>query len=153
MSDAIGEQYDEDQDKREEFLVEYKEDTQLEIEEIHLEAGMPQNTGNKNLCTNAQDAEGFLVKPTKRMAYIQGKDTKMTVCIDNAQHPLIIDSGAQFSIVAREYLDNHFPNWEKQLLKTKPKNFKSALGKMKSIGTIIKEIILAHKKGDNIVNP
>ncbi|MBW0515092.1 hypothetical protein O181_054807 [Austropuccinia psidii MF-1] len=62
----------------------------------------------------------------------------MTVCIDNDQHPLIIDSGAHCSIVAREYLDNHFP-----------KRFKTASGKMTSIGTIIKEIIIPHRKGTN----
>ncbi|MBW0546098.1 hypothetical protein O181_085813 [Austropuccinia psidii MF-1] len=71
----------------------------------------------------------------------------MTVCIDNAQHPLIIDSGVHCSIVARNYLDNHSPNWEKQLLPTKAKNFKSASGKMTSIGTMIKEIIIPHRKG------
>ncbi|MBW0535662.1 hypothetical protein O181_075377 [Austropuccinia psidii MF-1] len=76
----------------------------------------------------------------------------MTVCIDNAQHPFIIDSGAHFSIVARNYLDNHFPNWEKQLLLTKAKNFKSASGKMTSIGTIIKEIIIPHRKGNIRLN-
>ncbi|MBW0586732.1 hypothetical protein O181_126447 [Austropuccinia psidii MF-1] len=77
----------------------------------------------------------------------------MTVCIDNAQHPLIIDSGAHCSIVARNYLDNHFPNWEKQLFPTKAKNFKSASGKMTSIGTIIKEIIIPHRKGNIRLNP
>ncbi|MBW0475965.1 hypothetical protein O181_015680 [Austropuccinia psidii MF-1] len=76
----------------------------------------------------------------------------MTVCIDNVQHPLIIDSGAHCSIVARNYLDNHFPNWEKQLLPTKEKNFKSASGKMTSIGTIIKEIIIPHRKGNIRLN-
>ncbi|MBW0468404.1 hypothetical protein O181_008119 [Austropuccinia psidii MF-1] len=72
----------------------------------------------------------------------------MTVCIDNSQHPLIIDSRAHCSIVARNYLDKHFPNWEKQLFPTKAKNFKSASGKMTSIGTIIKEIIIPHRKGN-----
>ncbi|MBW0534894.1 hypothetical protein O181_074609 [Austropuccinia psidii MF-1] len=77
----------------------------------------------------------------------------MTVCIDNAHNPLIIDSGAHFSIVARDYLDNHFPNWKKQLLPTKAKNFKSASGKMNSIGTIIKEIIILHRKGNIRLKP
>ncbi|MBW0569743.1 hypothetical protein O181_109458 [Austropuccinia psidii MF-1] len=77
----------------------------------------------------------------------------MTVCIDNAQHPLIIDSGAHCSIVARNYLDNDFPNWEKQLLPTNAKNFKSASGKTTSIGTIIKEIIIPHRKGNIRLNP
>ncbi|MBW0529040.1 hypothetical protein O181_068755 [Austropuccinia psidii MF-1] len=77
----------------------------------------------------------------------------MTVCIDNAQHPLIIDSGAHCSIVARNYLDNHFQNWEKQLFPTKAKSFKSASGKMTSIGKIIKEIIITHRKGNIIFNP
>ncbi|MBW0586494.1 hypothetical protein O181_126209 [Austropuccinia psidii MF-1] len=76
----------------------------------------------------------------------------MTVCIDNAQHPLIIDSGAHGSIVARNYLENHFPNWGKQLLPTKEKNFKSASGKMNSIGTILKEIIIPHRKGNIRLN-
>ncbi|MBW0490192.1 hypothetical protein O181_029907 [Austropuccinia psidii MF-1] len=77
----------------------------------------------------------------------------MTVCIDYAQHPLIIDSGAHCSIVAREYLENHFPNWEKNLLRTEEKNFKIASGKMTSIGTIIKEIIITHRKGSISLSP
>ncbi|MBW0481531.1 hypothetical protein O181_021246 [Austropuccinia psidii MF-1] len=77
----------------------------------------------------------------------------MTVCIENAQHPLIIDSGAHCSIVAREYLDNHSPDWEKQLLLTKEKNFKIASGKMTSIGTIIKEMIIPRGKGNIRLNP
>ncbi|MBW0568132.1 hypothetical protein O181_107847 [Austropuccinia psidii MF-1] len=77
----------------------------------------------------------------------------MTVCIDNAQHPLIIDGGAHSSIVARNYLDNHFPNWEKQLLPTKARNLKSSSGKTTSIGTIIKEIIIPHRKGNIRLNP
>ncbi|MBW0463627.1 hypothetical protein O181_003342 [Austropuccinia psidii MF-1] len=77
----------------------------------------------------------------------------MTVCIDNSQHPLIIDSGVHCSIVARDYLHHHFPNWEEQLLPTKAKNFKSESGKMTSIGTIIKEIVIPHRKGNIRLNP
>ncbi|MBW0534086.1 hypothetical protein O181_073801 [Austropuccinia psidii MF-1] len=77
----------------------------------------------------------------------------MPICIDNAQHPLIINSGANCSMVARNYLENHFPNWEKQLFPTKAQNFKSSSGKMTSIGTIIKEIIIPHRKGNIRINP
>ncbi|MBW0528759.1 hypothetical protein O181_068474 [Austropuccinia psidii MF-1] len=108
---------------------------------------MPQDTANTNLCKHTQDAQTFLVKPTKGMTYIHGTATKMTFCIDNAQHPLIIDSGAHCSIVARNYLDHHFPNWENQLLPTKAKNFNRASGKMTSIETITKETIIPHRKG------
>ncbi|MBW0581406.1 hypothetical protein O181_121121, partial [Austropuccinia psidii MF-1] len=153
MGDAIREPSDDEQDPREEFLVEYQGETLLEIQDIQLEAGMPQDTANKNLCKHGQDAQTFLVTPTKVMAYIHGTTTKMTVCIDNAQHPLIIDSGAHCSIVARNYLANHFPHWEKQLLPTKAKNFKSESGNMTSISTIIKEIIIPHRKGNITFNP
>ncbi|MBW0479116.1 hypothetical protein O181_018831 [Austropuccinia psidii MF-1] len=50
-------------------------------------------------------------------------------------------------------MDNHFPNWDKQLLPTKAKNFKSASGKMTSIGSIIKEMIIPHRKGHIRLNP
>ncbi|MBW0546212.1 hypothetical protein O181_085927, partial [Austropuccinia psidii MF-1] len=153
MGYAIRELSDDDQNPKEEFLVEYQEETPLEIRDIQLEAGMPQDTSNKNLCKHTQDAQTFLGTKTKGMEYIHGTATKITVCIDNAQHPLIIDSGEHCSIVARNYLDNHFPNWEKQLLPTKAKNFKSASGKMTSIGTIIKEIIIPHRKGNIRLNP
>ncbi|MBW0462142.1 hypothetical protein O181_001857 [Austropuccinia psidii MF-1] len=124
MGDAIRGQYDDDQDPREKFLVEYQEETQIEIQDIQLGSGMPQDTSNKNLCKHTQDAQTFLVKPTKKMAYIYWKATKITVCIDNAQPQLIIDSGTHCSIMARTYLDHHFPDWDKQLLQTKTKNFK-----------------------------
>ncbi|MBW0588828.1 hypothetical protein O181_128543 [Austropuccinia psidii MF-1] len=112
MGDAIREPSDDDQDPREEILVEYQKETPLEIQDIQLEAGMPQDTANTKLRKHTQDAQPFLVTPTKGMAYIHRTATKMTVCINNAQNPLIIDSGAHCSIVARYYLDTHFPKWE-----------------------------------------
>ncbi|MBW0527396.1 hypothetical protein O181_067111 [Austropuccinia psidii MF-1] len=99
------------------------------------------------------NSQTFLVTPTKGMKFIHGTATKRTVCIDNAQHPLIIDSGAHCSIVARNYLDNHFSNWENQLFPAKAKDFKSASGKMTSIGTTIKEILIPHRKGNIRLNP
>ncbi|MBW0536864.1 hypothetical protein O181_076579 [Austropuccinia psidii MF-1] len=110
-------------------------------------------TLTKNFCKHTHDAQTFLVTPTRGMAYIHGTATTMTVCIGNSQHPLIIDGGAHCSIVAREYLDNHFPSWEKKILPTKGKNFKSASGNMISIRTIIKQIIITHRKGDIHLNP
>ncbi|MBW0529409.1 hypothetical protein O181_069124 [Austropuccinia psidii MF-1] len=107
---------------------------------------MPQETANK-------DAQTFLVKPAIGMAYINGTATKITVFIDHAQNPLIIDSGAHCSILAKDYLENHFQNWGKQLFPTKAKRFKSESGKMKSIGTIIQEIIIPHRKGNIRLNP
>ncbi|MBW0576705.1 hypothetical protein O181_116420 [Austropuccinia psidii MF-1] len=153
MGDAIREKYDDDQDIREELLVEYQEETQVEIKEIQLEAGMPKATENKNLCKHTQDAQTLLVKPTKGMAYIHGTATKMTGCMYNSPHQLIIDSGAHCSVVARTCLDSHFSNWETKLLPTKAKNFKLAPGKIKSIGTIIKEIIIPHRKGNISLKP
>ncbi|MBW0524504.1 hypothetical protein O181_064219 [Austropuccinia psidii MF-1] len=153
MGDAIRERSDDDQPPREEFLVEYQEETPLEIQDIQLEAEMPQDTAKKNFCKHTQHAQTFLVTPNKGMAYTHGKATKMSVCIDNAQNPLIIDSGAYCSIVVRNYLDNHFTNWEKQLSPTKANKFKSASGKMMSIGTIIKEILIPHRKGNIRLNP
>ncbi|MBW0525049.1 hypothetical protein O181_064764 [Austropuccinia psidii MF-1] len=50
MGDAIREPSDDDQDPREEFLVEYQEETQLQMQDIQLEAGRPQDTSNKHLC-------------------------------------------------------------------------------------------------------
>ncbi|MBW0517509.1 hypothetical protein O181_057224 [Austropuccinia psidii MF-1] len=76
----------------------------------------------------------------------------MTVCIENAQNPLIIDSGEHCSIVARNSLDSPFLNWENQLLPTKAKNFNSASGKMTSIGKIITEITIPHRKGNIRLN-
>ncbi|MBW0569097.1 hypothetical protein O181_108812 [Austropuccinia psidii MF-1] len=114
---------------------------------------MPQDTANKNLCKHTQDAQTSLVTPTRGMEYIHETATKITVCIENSQHPLIIDSGAHCSIVGRYYLDNHFPNWEKQIFPTKQKNLKSVSGKMTSIVKIIKEIIIPHRKGNIRLNP
>ncbi|MBW0501574.1 hypothetical protein O181_041289 [Austropuccinia psidii MF-1] len=153
IGDAIREKYDEDQDPREEFLVEYQEETPLEIQDIKLEAGIPKDTAKKNLCKHTQQELKFLVTPTKGMAYIHGTATKMTVCIDNAQPPLIIDSEAHLSTVARNYLVHHFPNLEQELFPTKAKNFKSASGRMTFIGTIIKEIIIHYMKGNIRLNP
>ncbi|MBW0488222.1 hypothetical protein O181_027937 [Austropuccinia psidii MF-1] len=65
MGDAISEPSDDDKDPKEEFLVEYQEQTHLEIQDMQLEARMPQDTANKNLCKHTQDAQTFLVTPTR----------------------------------------------------------------------------------------
>ncbi|MBW0483908.1 hypothetical protein O181_023623 [Austropuccinia psidii MF-1] len=114
---------------------------------------MPQDTANKNLCKHTQEAQIFLFTPTKGMAYIHGTATTMTVCVDNSQHPFIIDRGAHYSIVARNYLNNHFPNWQNKLLPTKAKHFKRASGKMNYMGTIIEEITIPHRNGNIRLNP
>ncbi|MBW0503582.1 hypothetical protein O181_043297 [Austropuccinia psidii MF-1] len=68
MGDAIREQSDDEKDPIEEFLVECQEETPLKIQDILLEAGIPQDTANRNLCKHTQDAKRFLLKPTKGMA-------------------------------------------------------------------------------------
>ncbi|MBW0460666.1 hypothetical protein O181_000381 [Austropuccinia psidii MF-1] len=78
IGDAIREQCDEEQDQREEFIVEYQEETPLEIQDIQLEAGMPQGTANKKLCKHTQDEQTFLVIPTKGMAYIVSLEVHFT---------------------------------------------------------------------------
>ncbi|MBW0569227.1 hypothetical protein O181_108942 [Austropuccinia psidii MF-1] len=65
MGHTIREKSDEYQDPRAEILVEYQEEKPLEIWDIELEAGIPQDTAKKNLCKQAQDAQTFLGKPTK----------------------------------------------------------------------------------------
>ncbi|MBW0561108.1 hypothetical protein O181_100823 [Austropuccinia psidii MF-1] len=114
---------------------------------------MPQKNENENSCKHTQDAQTFLVTLTEGMEYIHGTSTKMTVCIYNAQHPLIIDSVAHCSIVVRKYLSHHSPNFKKQLLPTKANNLKSASGKMTSIWRIINNIIICHRKGNIRLNP
>ncbi|MBW0482823.1 hypothetical protein O181_022538 [Austropuccinia psidii MF-1] len=70
MSDSIRKESDDEKNPKEEFLVEYQEETTLEIQDIQLKAGMPQDTANKNLCKHTQDKQTFLVTPTKGMKYI-----------------------------------------------------------------------------------
>ncbi|MBW0520305.1 hypothetical protein O181_060020 [Austropuccinia psidii MF-1] len=125
MGDAIREKSDEEQDPREEFLVEYQEETPLEIQDIQLEANMPQDTARQ------------LVQTHRRCTNIPGY-TNQRNCIHTWN--------SHKNDLARNYLDNHFPNWENQLFPTKANNFNSALGKMTSIGVIIKGINIPYRK-------
>ncbi|MBW0514900.1 hypothetical protein O181_054615 [Austropuccinia psidii MF-1] len=138
MGNVIREQSDDDKDPREEFLVEYQEETKIEIQEIQFEAGMPQDTAKQNLLKHPQAAQKFLVTPTQGMEYILGTATKMTVCIENAQHPLIIESGAHCSIVARTYLDHHFSNWEKKSCQQSQRPSKINQGRGHPLGQLLK---------------
>ncbi|MBW0530459.1 hypothetical protein O181_070174 [Austropuccinia psidii MF-1] len=76
MGDAIREQSDEEKDPREEFLVEFQEEAPLEIQDIQLKEGIPQDTANKSWSKHTQDSHKFVVTPTKGMAYIHGTATK-----------------------------------------------------------------------------
>ncbi|MBW0523863.1 hypothetical protein O181_063578 [Austropuccinia psidii MF-1] len=86
MGDAITEKYDEEQEPREELLVEYPQETPVKIQDIQLEGGMPPDTATKSWCEHIHHSQTFLVRPTKGMAYIHGTATRMTFCIDNAQN-------------------------------------------------------------------
>ncbi|MBW0542722.1 hypothetical protein O181_082437 [Austropuccinia psidii MF-1] len=88
MVNAIIENSDDSQDPREEFLVDWQEETPLEIQDIQLEAEIPQDTANKSLCKHTQYAQTFQVTSPRAMAYIHGSATKMSLFIDNTQHPL-----------------------------------------------------------------
>ncbi|MBW0510325.1 hypothetical protein O181_050040 [Austropuccinia psidii MF-1] len=79
MNDAIREITDDDQDPIEEFLVEYQEEIQQEIQDIKLKSGQPPETDNKDLSKHTQDPQTFLVTPAKGMAYIHGTATRMTI--------------------------------------------------------------------------
>ncbi|MBW0496674.1 hypothetical protein O181_036389 [Austropuccinia psidii MF-1] len=92
------------QDPMEDNRVEYQVEPHLEIQDIQLEAGLPQDTTKKNLCKHTQDAHTFLVIQLKGMEYIHLRGTNKTVCVDSIQHPLIIDSRENSSIGANEYL-------------------------------------------------
>ncbi|MBW0581046.1 hypothetical protein O181_120761 [Austropuccinia psidii MF-1] len=83
MGDSIRESSDAYPDQIEESLEEYQQETKIEIQEINLEEGLPSDT-EKNLCKHTQDGQTFLVTPTKGMAHIHGKATKMTFCIENS---------------------------------------------------------------------
>ncbi|MBW0485388.1 hypothetical protein O181_025103 [Austropuccinia psidii MF-1] len=102
MGDAIIEHSYEDQDSRRGIL------SLLPRGDTTRNSGCTVGSRNakryfkKNLFKHTRDSQTFLVTQTRGMAYLIGKATKMTVCIDNAQHPLIIDSGAHCSIVTRE---------------------------------------------------
>ncbi|MBW0507525.1 hypothetical protein O181_047240 [Austropuccinia psidii MF-1] len=121
MGDAIRENSDNDQDPIEESLLKYQEETQLKIKDIHLGEELPQHTNNKNCCKHTQDAQKFPVTQTKGMTYIHGTAIKLTVCVYNSQHPLIIVSVAHCSIVAKYDLEKRFPNQESRLLLNKEK--------------------------------
>ncbi|MBW0531067.1 hypothetical protein O181_070782 [Austropuccinia psidii MF-1] len=55
--------------------------------------------------------------------------------------------------MAKNYSEKHFLNWEIQPFPTKKMNFKSASGKMPSVGTIIKEMIIGHIEVNTRLNP
>ncbi|MBW0461175.1 hypothetical protein O181_000890 [Austropuccinia psidii MF-1] len=108
MGDAIREQSDDDQDPREEFPV----------PRGHSISNPRHTVGSRHATIYCQQK---LVQTHKRCTNIPSytnqrygihtwSSHKMTVCIDHSQHPLIIDSGAHCFIVARNYLDNYFPN-------------------------------------------
>ncbi|MBW0568120.1 hypothetical protein O181_107835 [Austropuccinia psidii MF-1] len=110
MGYAIREQSDDNQDPREELPGGIPRGNPTRNPRHTVGSRHATGDCHKNLCKHTQDAQTFLVTPTEGMAYIHGTATKVTSCIDNAQNPLIIDSGAHCFIVAQEYLDIHFPN-------------------------------------------
>ncbi|MBW0593670.1 hypothetical protein O181_133385 [Austropuccinia psidii MF-1] len=64
MGDAIRQQWDEERDQRKELLVEYQVETPREIQDIQLEAGMPQDTANKKLVqtyTRSPEIPGYTI--------------------------------------------------------------------------------------------
>ncbi|MBW0512422.1 hypothetical protein O181_052137 [Austropuccinia psidii MF-1] len=67
VGDSIREHSDDFQDPKDKFLVEDQDQKQLVIQDVQLEAGIPQDTANKNFCKHTQDAQTFLVTSTRGM--------------------------------------------------------------------------------------
>ncbi|MBW0544912.1 hypothetical protein O181_084627 [Austropuccinia psidii MF-1] len=128
MGDAIREQSDEEKYPRDGLLVEYQEEIPLEIQDIHWKQACHKRLPIKT-CAKIHN--------THRHSWLHQPK----------------ECGAHFSIVVRNYLDNHFPNWEKQLFPTNAKSFKSSSGKITSIGKVIKEITIPCRKGNIRLNP
>ncbi|MBW0506457.1 hypothetical protein O181_046172 [Austropuccinia psidii MF-1] len=112
MVNSIRENSYYDQDTIEETLVDYQEEKQWEIQDIQLEAFLPWDTTNKNLQKHTQDSQNFLVTPHGGMAYIHGTTTNITICVDDSQYPLIIDTGSHFSIIAKRNYTLIFQIWK-----------------------------------------
>ncbi|MBW0511069.1 hypothetical protein O181_050784 [Austropuccinia psidii MF-1] len=72
MGDAIREQSDDDQDPREEFLVEYQEETPLEMQDMQLESGIPQDTSTKTCAnTHKMHKHSWLHQPKEWNTYME----------------------------------------------------------------------------------
>ncbi|MBW0576926.1 hypothetical protein O181_116641 [Austropuccinia psidii MF-1] len=72
MGDAIREPSDNDQDPKEEFLVEYQEESPLKIQDIKLEAGMPQDTKMKTCSkTHKMHKHSWVNQPKEWHIYME----------------------------------------------------------------------------------
>ncbi|MBW0478103.1 hypothetical protein O181_017818 [Austropuccinia psidii MF-1] len=139
MKNALGEGSEDESNPIEIHLVDYQEP---QSEKGLKKDPVQENMGCTKILGNTRQGNGIHI----------GKFIKMTVFVNNGQHPLIVDSGAHCSIIPKGKLEKHFQNLEKNLLPTKARNFKSASGKMTSIGIILKYMIIptGQEKSDSI---
>ena len=151
-SDSMGNGLRQDSDSGsepiEQYLLEYEDEKTESVLGNSLKPELIQPKNGEDRSGRTIDAKEYLEVPKTGMAFIHGAKSKLDVYIENKKHPLIFDTGANCSVVAKEYLDRHFPMWNAEILLTKARSFKSAAGKMKSLGIIQKIIIIPHKMGN-----
>ncbi|MBW0521383.1 hypothetical protein O181_061098 [Austropuccinia psidii MF-1] len=108
----------------------------------------PQLSNGKLDLSRIQDAQLIKTKPNRGKGYTDNKSCITEVVIENKPTKILLDPGAFFSCVGKDFLKTFVPNFEDQLLPIYGIKFNSASSSMKELGIFEATVIFPHINGN-----
>ncbi|MBW0531726.1 hypothetical protein O181_071441 [Austropuccinia psidii MF-1] len=117
----------------------------FEVTEVHT--NLPQYSDECMNLIHVQDARMQKTKPAKGKGYTAGSSCMTNIVKKNREAKIHLDSGAFFTCVDKDYLDNIYTNWKDKLMQIESIKFSSASQNMHPLGIFEAEIIFPHPTG------
>ena len=125
----------------------------LDIEVVKADASLPQRWDPSKKLGHVVDARLLSSKPDRGKAYTAGESRFTTVLYEGKPVQILLDSGAECSIVSKKLMDRLNPKWEDDMLPISGIKFKSCSSPLEEMGIIETDLIFPHLKESVKIRP
>ena len=125
----------------------------VDIEVVKADASLPQRWDPSKKLGHVVDARLLSSKPDRGKAYTAGESRFTTVLYEGKPVQILLDSGAECSIVSKRLMDRLNPKWEDDMLPISGIKFKSCSSPLEEMGIIETDLIFPHLKESVKIRP
>ena len=125
----------------------------VDIDIVQAESSLPQRWDPSKAMGRTIQARMLKPKPDRGRAYTSGESRYTTVIFKDQLVQLLLDSGADCSIVGTQFLNRIYPDWRDFLLPIEGVKFRSCTSPLEQIGVIETDLIFPHLKESVVIRP
>ncbi|MBW0590869.1 hypothetical protein O181_130584 [Austropuccinia psidii MF-1] len=121
----------------------------FEVTEVHTH--FPQYSEDCHNLINIQDAKMCKAKPARGKGYTAGACCNTSSLMNDIESKVILDTGAFFTCVCKDFLQTILPGWKNHLLPIEGVQFSSASNNMYPLGILDTNFVFPHPAGSFIM--